>query len=534
MLPVRDPETVETAMADGVRLVADVWRPAVPGRFPVLVMRQPYGRKIASTVVLAHPAWYAAKGYVVMVQDVRGRGGSGGRFRILADDVADGAATFAAAADLTGGDGRFATYGFSYQGMTQFMGLAGTIRAGGPLPAAMAVAMAPWDVRNHWAFEGGAFRLADNQVWAVQMAAENARIAGDAAAHHALVSAAGRLHAGPVPARLDALEAHAAYTHYAEWLADRPETWAAASPHAVLAGLPLAVPTLHVGGWLDVMIDGTFAAYEAFAASGAETRLMVGPWAHLPWGRRVGALDCGEEAAAGADASILAFLDHVLKGAEPADPPVRLFDVGRRRFVGFDALPATRPLVLRLGSTGRAAPTSTDGLLAEDRPPAAVDRLVSDPWRPVPGGAAGYHDRAAIDDRGDVAVYTSAPLTTDAMLCGRIRAEIAVTADRPSFDLHAVLSVVAPDGTALAVAAGHRRVFPGEGGDRVSIDLHRLASTVPAGHRLRLSLQQAAWPDFMVNPGTGVRPEDAALADCLVTTLAIRTADSRLVVEVAG
>ncbi|MGO8550156.1 CocE/NonD family hydrolase, partial [Rhizobium ruizarguesonis] len=55
-------------------LAADVYRPVGPERYPVLVMRLHYGRKVASTVVLAHPAWYAGQGYVVMVQDVRGRG----------------------------------------------------------------------------------------------------------------------------------------------------------------------------------------------------------------------------------------------------------------------------------------------------------------------------------------------------------------------------------------------------------------------------------------------------------------------------
>ncbi|MDR3372615.1 MAG: CocE/NonD family hydrolase, partial [Ancalomicrobiaceae bacterium] len=169
---VGEPETIETAMPDGIRLVADVYRPVGAGRCPVLLMRQPYGRKIASTVVLAHPAWYAAHGYVVMVQDVRGRGDSAGAFRLLIDDVADGAATLAAAADLPGSDGRVATYGFSYQGITQYLALAGAIRAGSVKPSAMAVIMAPWDIRDHWAYEGGALRLQGGQMWAVQMAAE--------------------------------------------------------------------------------------------------------------------------------------------------------------------------------------------------------------------------------------------------------------------------------------------------------------------------------------------------------------------------
>lgn len=531
-LPIRDPETIDTRMADGVRLVADVWRPAGPGRHPVLLMRQPYGRRIASTVVLAHPAWYAAQGFVVMVQDVRGRGDSEGGFRILADDVADGAETLAAAADLPGGDGRVATYGFSYQGMTQFMGLAGALAAGTVKPAAMAVAMAPWSVRDHWAFRGGAFQLHGNQLWAVQMAAENARIAGDAAAYHAFRSAAGRLCGGPVPARLDVFDAHPHLTHYFDWLADDPAYWSSASPHAVLAGRALDVPSLHLGGWLDVMIEGTFAAYDAFRANGAETRLTVGPWAHIPWGRHVGALDCGEEAGAGGDAAIAGFLRHVLHSDELDEPPVRLFDLGRRCFAGLGSLPSGRRLPLHLASTGRAAPTVTDGRLVPEAGASGVDRLVHDPWRPAPSGGSGYHDRSALDDRGDVAVYTSDPLPAETVLCGPVAAEIAVEADRPSFDLHAALSVLLPDGRALAISSGTRRCVSGEATVPATISLHPTMMTLPAGSRIRLSLAAAAFPAFMVNPGTGNRPEDAALADCLVTTLALHNAGSRMVLTV--
>jgi predicted acyl esterase len=168
-LALREVRALDMTMRDGVRLTGDLYRP-VEGRHPVLVMRQPYGRKIGSTVVLAHPAWYAAQGYLALVQDVRGRGDSEGLFRVLEDDVEDGAATLALARDLDGGDGRVASYGFSYHGMNQYMAL-----AGGGAPDAMAIVMAAFDVRDHWAYEGGAFRLALGRMWARQMAVETAR-----------------------------------------------------------------------------------------------------------------------------------------------------------------------------------------------------------------------------------------------------------------------------------------------------------------------------------------------------------------------
>ena len=102
---------------DGVRLDADVYRPNAEGPFPVLLMRQPYGRAIASTIVYAHPCWYAAHGYIVVIQDVRGRGSSEGTFTLFENEVADGEDTLKWAAELPGCDGQIGMYGFSYQGM---------------------------------------------------------------------------------------------------------------------------------------------------------------------------------------------------------------------------------------------------------------------------------------------------------------------------------------------------------------------------------------------------------------------------------
>ena len=66
---------------DGVELVSRIWTPKDKGSWPALLMRQPYGREIASTITYPHPEWWASKGYIVVVQDVRGQGSSGGVFK---------------------------------------------------------------------------------------------------------------------------------------------------------------------------------------------------------------------------------------------------------------------------------------------------------------------------------------------------------------------------------------------------------------------------------------------------------------------
>jgi putative CocE/NonD family hydrolase len=531
MLALRDIETLRMRMADGVHLAADVYRPVGRERYPVLVMRLPYGRKVASTVVLAHPAWYAAHGYVVLVQDVRGRGDSEGGFRILEDDVADGAQTLSLAADLAGGNGMVASYGFSYHGMNQFLALAGARKYGGKVPDAMAIAMAAFDVRNHWAFEGDGFRLQSNQMWACQMAVENARLAGDLDAAHMLHAALPSLHSGAISARPEVLEQASRYTHYHDWLADDPSYWRARSPQSLLEGVTLDVPVLHVGGWNDIMLEGTFAAFKAFSAGGNLQRLSIGPWSHIPWGRRVGALDAGAGAADGIDREIIAFFDEALKGCENPYPKIRLFDVVKKTWAGFESLPTAETLVLHLASDGRAAATSIDGTLAEEPGLASADYLVHDPWRPTPsvglhlGTPPDFTDRAAIDDRADVLVYTSDPLDRPLLLIGATKVDLFVTADRPSFDLDCTLSTLVPNGTAISVTSGHKTVKADGGGSPVSVTLRPMHMTVPAGHCLRLSVQAASFPAFPVNPGTGARPQDSAVTDRLVTTLVLRSGD---------
>ena len=150
----RGPETALMRCPDGVQLATDIYRPEAPGPHPVLLMRQPYGRRIASAVVFAHPAWYAAQGYIVAVQDARGRGDSEGTFRLFADDVDDGATALAWAADLPGASGKVGMYGFSYQGTNQFLAMAGARARGGKRPDAIAPTMAAWSIRDDWAYDG--------------------------------------------------------------------------------------------------------------------------------------------------------------------------------------------------------------------------------------------------------------------------------------------------------------------------------------------------------------------------------------------
>jgi putative CocE/NonD family hydrolase len=531
---VAPPQTIPMRTRDGVRLDADVYRPVGDGPFPVLLMRQPYGRRIASTVVYAHPHWYASHGYIVVIQDVRGAGTSEGSFTLFENERADGADALAWATSLEGGTGRVGMYGFSYQAATQLLALAGALDTDGPKPAALSPAMMGWDVYSDWAYEGGAFCLQGGMSWALQMGAERARLAGDEAAFVAMRAAARGLPLNEARTAWPAvLQRYGRYTHYADWIGNpQPQGyWDRISPRAALASRTGDVPMLHVGGWYDPMLEGTLGAFRALAASRAPQRLIVGPWGHIPWGRRAGIRDFGRDASSAIDLEQLRWFDHFLKDRDNGidrEPPVRLFDTGINRWRAFTAWPDTEPQAWHITSSGLAAARSEDGRLMREPPPAgSTDMLVHDPWRPVPslgghdGSPPGPQDRSALDQRTDVACYTSAPLDQPLSLTGRVRAEIHVEADAPSHDLAAVLSQVTPDGRAITLTQGYLRVPDTDTAGPCVVEMRALCATLPVGSALRLSLQAASFPAFVVNPGTGAGAADARPFDSRVITLAL-------------
>lgn len=516
---------------DGVRLDADVYRPSEPGTYPVLLMRQPYGRAIASTICYAHPRWYAARGYIVVIQDVRGRGSSEGTFTLFRDDADDGADAIAWAAQLPGASGAVGMYGFSYQGTNQLLAAAHAP----PALKAVAPAMIGWDLYRDWAYENGAFCLRAGLGWAVQLAAESARLAGDADAYRELCAAAANLPFGDrVPARPEMMERLRAYAHYHAWLDELAGApyWDRISPSAVAGELAAhGPPMLFVGGWYDTHLRGTLDAYHAIAAGGVvPVKLAVGPWTHAPWVRRVGALDFGPAAIGEIDQLHIRWFDRWLKGHDNGierEPPVQLFDMGARDWIDLPAWPS-HTLRFALASAGRAALDERAGVLApEASAEPTIDLVVHDPWRPSPtfggpfGAPAGPLDRAAVEARPDVLTFTTAPLRAPLALAGDIAASLCISSDAPDFDLACVLSRVTNDGHSYEIASGYRRVTAPTN-EPITVPLRATCITLAPGEALRLSIAGASFPAYPVNPGTGADPTTATRADWRIITLGVR------------
>ncbi|HEY9887667.1 MAG TPA: CocE/NonD family hydrolase [Candidatus Obscuribacterales bacterium] len=538
---VRPKQLATMLTRDRVRLDADVYYPAAAGEFPVLLMRQPYGRAIASTVVYAHPTWYAAQGFIVVIQDVRGRGTSAGDFRLFEHEAADGFDTVEWAAQLPQSNGRVGMYGFSYQGMTQLF----AAQMCPPSLRAIAPAMVGYHPCTDWAYENGALLLQAGVGWAIQLAAETARLKGDRVAFQALYQASRQLPlTEAIPARPSVLEQYAPESFWHDWLAHpHPDDayWQRLTPQLAAVDLPM----LHIGGWFDPYLRGDLRLYRTLTARSQYPQpLWIGPWGHLPWGRVVGDRDFGPAANSPIDRLQVDWFSHWLQpdgGDRPTpDSTLHWFEMGSNRWRRFATWPEPPPQPWYLVSNGLAAMHLAAGRLvaaadleeSRDRPSpeAPPDTLVHDPWRPVPalGGhaaiPAGAFNRAALDCRSDVLTYTSAPLPAALAIAGQVEVVLTCRCDRPSFDLSVTLSEVSPDGAVYPLTQGYGRFgqIPDQWGS-CRLLLQTTCFQLAAGQALRLSLSAACYPAYDLNPGTVQQPSaPSPLMAAQITTMQVQ------------
>jgi putative CocE/NonD family hydrolase len=498
-------------------------------------MRQPYGSALASTVTYAHPQWYAAQGFLVVVQDVRGRGESEGTFAGFAREAADGAEAVRWVRRLPECNGRVGTYGFSYQGLTQLLNAGEPHPAtADPFPDALAPAMCGLDERLDWASEGGAHWWALGLGWAVQLAAQGARRRGDVQGWQALrrsLESGDYLHEG-----LALLERHDPEGMGLAWLRANPRDAAGWRVHAPAAAL-LRRPLLLIGGWHDPHLRGVLELWRRARSAGGQPTLQVGAWSHLNWH-------------GGMDRQQVAFFRRHLGSAvareaegERSSAPgaIWLQDATNGDWFALDPAPVVAGPRWRLASEGRAAICREEGrLLAGAEAPACPVVVVHDPWRPVPGrgghlgGEGRLLDRSDLDARADVACFTSAPLSHCQRLLGRPVLRLRVEADQPGFDLCAALAVVSPDGqTARQLCTGVLRVVGPEALRPLErqVCLQPLAATLRAGERLRLSLAPAAWPHVAVNGGDGREPRGGSTARHREITLTLLLAGAVLEID---
>lgn len=541
------PETVfqlrrtRVPMPDGVELATDVYLPGTEGRWPVLLVRTPYGKEssfqtqhmLNLDVVVA-----LAAGFAVVLQDTRGRGASDGRYRPFLDDSGDAWATLEWISTQSFSTGWVGMYGASYVGATQWL----AAKSRHPALRAIVPVLTMDHFREDWTYAGGALQLGFVGLWMIETLApiDLEQRAGEPGLDECW-NLLRTLQEDPTaalsrrPIAGDDIERLAPY--FTSWLS-RPvedEGWAGIDVSRTLPALPIR--GLHVVGFNDIFCDGGLAAYARATAPDApaadQQYLIAGPWSHGNYSDWQGGRWHGYQAAAGGmdlQGKQLEFFRAGVEGRSPVLPKVQYFTSGTDRWHEAETWPppGVEPLSLFLTADRRLEPKPGD--------PGRLE-VESDPDDPVPtaGGASflqgllqgvnsGPRRQGEIEARPDVLVFTSEPLADDLTVTGTVTAELWGACDQADCDWTIRLCDVDPQGNSTGIVDGIQRVrflpegprTPGEFG-WVRVRVGATSHVFRAGHRLRVQVAGSNFPRFdrnphaLVNPGLAV-PEEFVVA----------------------
>ena len=518
---------VSVKMRDGVSLVADVYRPVSDEKFPVLLERTPYNR----TNGAATANRMAAHGYIVVLQDTRGRFGSGGEFYPFRNESADGFDTVEWAAKLDQSNGKVGMFGGSYVGATQML-------------AAMAVpphlvSIFPYvtasEYYDGWTYQNGALMQWFSSSWTSGLVIDTLR-------RQTEVSQAPKEWVKNLPlqdyALLKTPQPSSLAPYYRDWLSHERDDaywqqWRVSDHYP-----RMTVMGLHAGGWHDLFLKGSIKNYTGLQQGAATSearagqRLIVGPWAHAPTSPegKIGDVVFGKAAVLDHTATALKWFDYSLKGMNneySSGAPVRLFIMGDNVWRDEQAFPLARTRYTKyyLHSTKGANSVGGDGVLSTTSPAAErPDEFDYDPQNPVPtiGGRLccgqamppGPADQRPNESRADVLVFSTSALTEDTEVTGFISLELYAATSAADTDFTALLVDVDETGYARLLTDGIVRaryrestknateVVPGKV-YKYTIDLWATANVFKAGHRIRLYVSSSNFPRFNRNLNTG-------------------------------
>ena len=523
---------VAVPMRDGVKLYADVYRPAAPGKYPVIVSRTPYSTERAPSAYDT-PVYFARRGYVFVFQDVRGRHESEGKWEPFRNDIEDGYDTIEWAAAQPWSNGKVGMQGGSYLGHVQWR----AAMAKPPHLVAMFPAVAATSLYHDWITLNGGWRLSFNFGWGPVR--QESRIMQNTGPHV--------MPGGSEVISFDRMQWHLPLISmqqlagrnaqfYKDWIAhpDYDDYWKKLNAEEVFD--QIAVPAHTFGGWFDIFSQGTLRGYAGLSKKGATeqarrgSRLVIGPWGHGS-SQKFGDIDFGAHAHVDTHALELRYFDFWLKGLRNGldkEPPVTLFVMGRGEWRQENEYPLARTQYkkMHLSSGGKANTGNGDGKLSWEAPGANAtpDKYRYDPDNPVPslGGnnccgtptPAGPRDQRTVEARGDVLVYTSERLQEPVEVTGPVKVVLYAASDARDTDFVAKLVDVFPDGRAISVAEGIMRAKYREGTSRGSliepgkvyeytIDLVGTSNEFRPGHRIRVDITSSHFPQFDRNPNTG-------------------------------
>ena len=547
---VRFESTIPIKMRDGITLYSDLFMPKGNGKYPVLLERTPYNRTAPFSRGLSLDSITAAlSGYVVMIQDCRGRFESEGEFHPFVNEINDGHDTIEWIANQDWCDGNVGMFGGSYVGATQWL----AAMSQPPALKAITPGITASNYHEGWTYQGGAFELDFNLSWAlIHLVSAN---------YENLVN-----NFGAPTGKIEELTDMAdhlmdEYSHlplkdwpalkgigdfYYRWLEhpEYDEYWKSIAIEEHYNNID--VPALSIGGWFDIFMGGTIKNFVGMSKNGktsnarSNQKLLIGPWVHpgmLPGfpGVPVGEEYFGIRSYSGVidmHGILLKFFDHHLKGIQNGlsdEKPINIFVMGENAWREESEWPLSRAINTNyyMSSNGNANSRNGDGLLGTKQTGNSdTDTFIYDPQFPVPTkggglccydalGGAGAFDQSDVELRNDVLVFSTPVLDKDIEVTGPITVKLYASTSGKDTDFTAKLVNVYPDdekainltdsiiraryrnGTEKAVLLEPNEVY------EYTIDLWSTSNVFKKGHKIRIDISSSNFPRFDRNLNTG-------------------------------
>lgn len=520
---------VRMPMRDRVELSADIWMPAQDGKYPTILIRTPYLKTIEPPQVFQWGEFYAEKGYVLVVQDVRGRGDSDGDFKFFFNEGKDGYDSIEWIAKQPWSNGKVGMMGGSYLSSAQWL----AAKERPPHLVCIASAAAPGSWFEHEPYPGGAFGMRFLLGWFNVTSGRISQTNGvgidlKAVYNHRPLNTMDEF-MGRRMRDFEETLAHPTQDDYWKRIYLTPDDFSR-----------INIPSLHITGLFDGFQAGALYFWKGMMTSSPakdKQYLLIGPWTHpgaiYGQGPQVGEMEFSKEAVVNLKALHVAFFDHFLKGSSPRFdfPKVRVFVTGANKWRDEQEYPLSmaQHQNLYLHSGGKANTLNGDGLLTWT-PPASEppDQFTYDPQNPVPSdlgngfqgpfGDTGLGmDHRSLEQRDDVLVYTSEPLQEPLEIVGHLTLNMFASSDAKDTDFTAKILDVDPSGKALKLgptAAGVIRARYRKGFDKTvllspnqpeqfQINLFDIAHAFLPGHRLRVEISSSSFPAIAPNSNTG-------------------------------
>ncbi len=538
-------------LRDGIRLATDFYFPVGVGpKLATILIRTPYNKN-GHRKINSEAYFFADKGFVVAVQDVRGKFESEGLFVVQATDGDDSNDTIDWLAKQPWSNGKVGTSGCSYLGETQIF----QAKRLNPHHAAMIPRGAGAPARFLAIRNGGALEFALVVGWMRESGSTVNFQVPPNTPEQLRTKALDYFRTSPQlePISYPELWRTLPIADVLEKAKAPPSEWRDFASHdttdkwwdrfdLLTKDYPVDVPALHVSSWYDYGVAGSLETFNIFRRvaksehARANQYIIVSPTDHCSSesateDTRVGNRPIGD-ARFGLWDIYARWMDHWLYGVDNGItnmPKVQYFVMGRNRWASANEwpLPGTQFTKFYLHSNGRANSRYGNGWLGTQSPGAETpDHFVYDPATPVPsvGGPLcctgspealpGSFDQSEVEMRSDVLVYSTSTLENGIEVTGPLKAVLFVSSDSTDTDFTVKLVDVYPDGTAYNVQEAILRARYREGFDRqvrmtpdkvykLVIDMHATSNYFPPGHKIRIEISSSNFPRFDRNLNTG-------------------------------